>query len=108
MPVDLSPDPSRIGPIAEPPFAVLPDPARVFARRAERLTFLAGASRLAPYLRFLARALPPARTRLAAELPAVAPLTEARIALARESADAADRPPLARRLAGRSPPPSTR
>jgi FdhE protein len=84
MTTDLGPDPSKIGNIAQPPFAILPDPVRVFARRAERLDFLAGSSRLAPYLRFLA-ALARAQAALAAELPPPAPLAERRVALARES-----------------------
>lgn len=84
MTTDLGPDPSKIGNIAQPPFAILPDPLRVFARRAERLDFLAGSSRLAPYLRFLA-ALSRAQAALAAELPPSAPLAERRVALARES-----------------------
>lgn len=54
MPPDIAPDPSRIGVIAQPPFAILPDPAAVFSRRSKRLAFLAGSSRLGPYLSFLA------------------------------------------------------
>jgi FdhE protein len=84
MTTDPAPDPSKIGNIAQPPFAILPDPARVFARRAERLDFLAGSSRLAPYLRFLA-AVARAQAALTAELPPPAPLAERRVALARES-----------------------
>jgi len=81
MPADLRPDPSKVGAIAQPPFAIAPDPRAVFARRAERLEHLATSSRLAPYLRFLA-----ALSRVQAGLVAPAePLPEARIALARES-----------------------
>ncbi|PJN94850.1 formate dehydrogenase accessory protein FdhE, partial [Amaricoccus sp. HAR-UPW-R2A-40] len=54
MTADLKPDPSKLGAIPQPPFALLPDPPRLFARRAERWEFLARESRLAPYLRFLA------------------------------------------------------
>lgn len=83
MTADLKPDPSKLGAIPQPPFAILPDPARVFARRAERLEFLAGASLLAPYLRFLA-ALARVQARLAVALPPPAPVPAARAALARE------------------------
>lgn len=44
----------RPGVIVEPAFVMLPDPVAVFERRAERLRFLASASRLGPYLTFLA------------------------------------------------------
>jgi FdhE protein len=47
-------DPVPIGEIAEPPFVRLPDPATLFAARAERLRALAEGHLLAPYLRFLA------------------------------------------------------
>lgn len=51
---DLNPDPSLIGTIAKPPFVQLPDPARVLAKRAERLRALAPGHQLEGYLRFLA------------------------------------------------------
>lgn len=47
------PDTIPIGEEAKPPFAVLPDPATVFARRAERLTELARGHDLAAYLSLL-------------------------------------------------------
>ena len=47
-------DPVPIGEIATPPFARLPDPAKLFKTRAERLRFLAPSHHLGPYLRFLA------------------------------------------------------
>ncbi len=47
-------DPVPIGVSAEPPFAKTPDPATLFASRAERLRALADGHVLAPYLRFLA------------------------------------------------------
>jgi FdhE protein len=50
----LKPDPSQIGGILAPPFARLPDPAKLFAVRAARLSALAAASDLGPYLAFLA------------------------------------------------------
>ena len=43
-----------LGEIAKPPFAVLPDPAALFAGRARRLAVLAPGHQLEPYLRFLA------------------------------------------------------
>jgi FdhE protein len=47
-------DPIPIGEIAKPPFAKLPNPAAMFARRAERLKSLASAHELRSYLIFLA------------------------------------------------------
>ncbi|WP_374548129.1 formate dehydrogenase accessory protein FdhE, partial [Rhodoblastus sp.] len=46
---------TKVGEICAPPFAVLPDPAQVFARRAERLRTLAEGHALAPFLIFLSR-----------------------------------------------------
>ena len=51
---DVQPDPSAIGRVAQPPFARLPDPARVFARRAGRLRAVAEGHDLQAYLTFLA------------------------------------------------------
>jgi FdhE protein len=45
-----------LGEIAKPPFAVLPDPASLFAQRARRLAVLAPGHQLEPYLRFVAAA----------------------------------------------------
>lgn len=50
----VTPDPTAIGDISSPPFALLPDPISLFARRAERLRHLAQASPLKPYLSFIA------------------------------------------------------
>jgi len=47
-------DPTAIGEVSAPPFARLPDPTLLFARRAQRLNVLADGSELGPYLRFLA------------------------------------------------------
>lgn len=47
-------DPIPIGDIAKPPFAKLPDPLAMFARRAARLKFLAAGHELRSYLLFLA------------------------------------------------------
>lgn len=84
MTADLKPDPSKLGAIPQPPFALLPDPPRIFARRAERWEFLARESRLAPYLRFLAE-LARLQARLAAELPPVSPVPRAQADRAREA-----------------------
>ena len=70
---ELAPDPSRIGVIAEAPFAILPDPVALFSRRATRFAFLAGSSRLAPYLSFLAE-LSRIQSEIAAGLPAPEPI----------------------------------
>ncbi len=48
------PDPSAIRIIPKPPFARLPDPVALFARRAARFRDLAPGHDLGPYLRFLA------------------------------------------------------
>jgi FdhE protein len=47
-------DPTPIGDIAAPPFARLPEPESLFARRSERFRALAGGHELKPYLAFLA------------------------------------------------------
>lgn len=47
-------DPIPIGDIAKPPFARLPDPAAMFARRSERFRSLANGGALRSYLIFLA------------------------------------------------------
>src|SRR5262245_30587777 len=65
---DLQPDPSIIGTIAKPPFVQLPDPARMFAKRAERLRSLATGHQLEAYLRFLAN-LTDAQLRILPGLP---------------------------------------
>ena len=50
----LEPDPSVIGGVSKAPFAYVPVPSVVFARRAERFRMLAKSGNLAPYLSFLA------------------------------------------------------
>jgi FdhE protein len=67
-----------------PPFAILPDPARLFARRAGRFDRLADGSNLAPYLTFLA-ALGRVQARLADHLPGVAAPDAERVMRARAS-----------------------
>lgn len=48
-------EPMNVGEVANPPFAVLPDPRALFLRRADRFAALAPCHELEPYLRFLAR-----------------------------------------------------
>lgn len=50
----FQPDPTAIGDVSTPPFAVLPDPRQLFADRARRLRQLAPTSGIAPYLDFVA------------------------------------------------------
>lgn len=50
----IQPDPTAIGDVSTPPFAVLPDPASLFAIRAARLRQLGASSEMAPYLDFVA------------------------------------------------------
>lgn len=47
-------DLTAIGEVSAPPFVRLPEPALLFARRAQRLNALAAGHQLGPYLRFLA------------------------------------------------------
>lgn len=87
----IEPQPDMIGGVPTPPLAILPKPARLFTRRAERFDRLAEGSNLSPYLRFLA-ALTRVQARLVEDLPEPQPPAEDRIALAR----AARMPPLDR------------
>ncbi|MDK9696957.1 MAG: formate dehydrogenase accessory protein FdhE [Siculibacillus sp.] len=50
-----SSDPTDIGETSKPPFARLPDPRGLFARRAARFRTLAQGAELGPYLEFLGR-----------------------------------------------------
>ena len=54
MSQNLQPDPTLIGTVSTPPFAVLPDPAQLFGVRAKRLRTYAAVSPLKPYLDFVA------------------------------------------------------
>lgn len=67
-PASLAPTPSDIGGVAQPVFAVLPDPERLFLDRAERFEALAPGHPLEAYLRFLG-ALSRAQHALVAEQP---------------------------------------
>jgi FdhE protein len=79
----------NIGEVANPPFAVLPEPARLFERRAERLDALAPGHELAGYLSFLAR-LARAQHALQQQLPPPALPPEAAL----ETAQAHGMPPV--------------
>ncbi|MFC0409579.1 formate dehydrogenase accessory protein FdhE [Roseomonas elaeocarpi] len=94
----LQPDPSMIGRMIKPAFAILPDPAPLFRTRAERFALLAESNPLAPYLRFLAR-LCEAQAALAAALPTIEPIDPAQV----ERARAATMPPLDRNALAGSP-----
>jgi FdhE protein len=66
--ISPQPDPSAVGGIAQAPFALPPDPPKLFLRRAERFGRLSEGGALAPYLRFLA-ALTRAQGELCERLP---------------------------------------
>jgi len=51
--LDLKPDPSAVGDLAEPPFSRLPDPATIFAIRAARYSGSAQGHQLSRYLNIL-------------------------------------------------------
>ena len=50
----IQPDPTAIGDVSTPPFAVLPDPLALFTNRARRLRELSAVSEMASYLDFVA------------------------------------------------------
>jgi FdhE protein len=86
----VPPEPMSIGEVADPPFAVLPDPATLFLERARRFEARAEGHMIGDYLRFLslvARAQHEIQAALAT--PALPPAEH--LALARENA----MPPLA-------------
>ncbi|MBS7538388.1 formate dehydrogenase accessory protein FdhE [Ancylobacter lacus] len=91
----LQPDPTAIGDPSIPDFAVPPDPAVVFARRARRFEELAPSSPIGPYLRFLT-GLADAQAAVLAELPEPAMPSPAVRARAREH----EMPPLDRAALG--------
>jgi FdhE protein len=94
----IQPDPSMIGRIIKPPFAVLPGPAGMFSARANRFAELAESSQLAPYLRFLS-GICAVQAELAAALPPAAPISPEQVERARTGA----MPPLDRKLLQTSP-----
>ncbi|PWB82380.1 MAG: formate dehydrogenase accessory protein FdhE [Methylocystaceae bacterium] len=77
------PDPTQIGDVSAPAFAVLPDPAALFSRRAARFATLAQSHPLAPYLSFLA-ALSAVQRDLLDDLPEPAAPSPDDLARARE------------------------
>lgn len=86
------PDAGGIGATSQPPFAVPPDPATVFARRGRRLAALAEGHDLGDYLRFIAR-LCDTQAAVLPDLPAGTPPAEADL----DRAVQAGMPPIDRR-----------
>ncbi len=84
-PTSLQPDPSVIGGIATAPFGLLPEPTRLFTRRAERFDHLARDGALSPYLGFLGQ-LSRVQADLAGRLPAPEPVPLTQRDRAREHA----------------------
>lgn len=76
--------PMDIGEVANPPFAVLPDPGRVFLVRSERFAVLAPGHQLEPYLRLLSQ-ITRAQHDILGELPEPVLPSADRLALAREN-----------------------
>ena len=77
--------PMDIGEVANPPFAVLPDPSSIFLRRAERFAVLAPGHELEPYLVLLSQ-MTRAQHDIIAALPAPTLPPAERLALARDNA----------------------
>lgn len=80
--IPIAGDMTQIGEARTPPFARVPDPVRLFERRAKRFRVLADDTGIGPYLGFLA-GLAEAQARTAADLPAEE-LDEARLSRALE------------------------
>jgi FdhE protein len=76
--------PMDIGEVADPPFAVLPDPGRVFLARSERFAALAPGHDLEPYLRLLSQ-ITRAQHDILADLPEPTLPPWERLALAHEN-----------------------
>jgi FdhE protein len=76
-------DPSMVGGVTAAPFAHLPKPASIFARRATRFDTLAAGSELGPYLRFLGD-LARAQQTVQAALPSPVALDRAALERAKE------------------------
>lgn len=91
MSAELQPDPTVIGNVSTPPFAVLPDPSRLFGVRAARLRTYAAVSPLKPYLDFVSGLIEAQQAIVPALPPVVAPDAEAT-----ERARAFEMPPLDR------------
>ncbi len=69
----IQPDPSAVGGISKAPFALMPNPQRLFGERAARFEALAEGSHLGPYLSFLS-GLTRIQNELANALPPVEPI----------------------------------
>ncbi len=87
----VDPDPSMIGGVSKAPFALMPDPGRLFAARSLRFAVLSNGSRLSPYLEFLS-GLVRAQGEVASALPPLPLLPEEQ----RVRARAAGMPPIDR------------
>lgn len=98
MTSDIQPDPTYIGHVSTPPFAVAPDPAALFPARARRLRSYAQVSPAKPYLDFIA-GLVDAQAYVVAHLPAPAPVSDEVVERAREFG----MPPLDRAALSRDP-----
>jgi len=81
----IKPDPDKVGGVAATPFVRLPDPARVFAARAERLAALAPGNPLQAYMLFLVRIVNAQHRCLAAWSPNSRPLQPGRPPLSMDS-----------------------
>lgn len=81
----LQPDPTKIGEVSAPPFAVLPNPGELFERREARLRVLAAGHPLESFLIFTADIAKAQRDALRG-LPPVAAPTQEELARAREFA----------------------
>jgi len=80
---DIQPDPSRVGGVPETPFVRLPDAAKLFVARAQRLAELAKGHTLAAYLEFLT-SVTRAQAACVTALPPPAPVPSEQIALRAE------------------------
>ncbi|GAB4072181.1 formate dehydrogenase accessory protein FdhE [Ancylobacter sonchi] len=83
MSTDLHPDPTVIGAVSTPPFAVVPDPATLFPIRAKRLRAYAAVSPAKLYLDFVA-GIVDAQAETVALAPAPAPIPAEQVARASE------------------------
>lgn len=83
--IPVSGDMTAIGEVRTPPFARVPDPARLFERRAQRFRQLSGPDGIGPYLGFLA-GIAEVQQALAERLPEAAPPDEAKLERALEYA----------------------
>ncbi|MET3792484.1 formate dehydrogenase accessory protein FdhE [Aquamicrobium terrae] len=83
--IPVSGDMTAIGEVKTPPFARVPDPVRLFERRARRFHQLSGPDGIGPYLGFLA-GIAEAQQALGGQLPPALPLDEAKLECALEHA----------------------